>query len=62
MIWYVVVSWNSEGPANKGIQNSLVGLLVKADAVSDLGRGSVTVMNPAFEQYMDLKTLRTCKI
>lgn len=85
----VVVSWNTEGPANKG-RNSLViapgaiginplnwrtdetpagpelnlgsflprllepgldELPVKADAVLDLERGSLMVMNPEFEKY-----------
>ena len=85
----VVVSWNTEGPANKG-RNSLViapgaiainplnwrtdetpagadqnlgtfiphlldsgmdELPIRADAVLDLERGSVMVMNPAFENY-----------
>lgn len=91
----VVVSWNTEGPANKGkdslvispgaisinplnwrvdetpadaelnlgtfvpdlIENTLVELPMKADAVLDLERGSVMVMNPAFEQYTTSKLL-----
>ena len=91
----VVVSWNTEGPANKGkpslvissgavainplnwcvdetpadaelnlgtfvpnlIDNTLVELPIKADAVLDLERGSVMVMNPEFEQYAVSKLL-----
>lgn len=91
----VVVSWNTEGPANKGkdslvispgaisinplnwrvdetpasaelnlgtfvpdlIENTLIELPIKADAVIDLERGSVMVMNPAFEQYTTSKLL-----
>ena len=85
----VVVSWNTEGPENRGknslvispgavsinplnwrvdetpadaelnlgtfipnpIDNTLIELPIKADAVIDLERGSVMVMNPAFEEY-----------
>ncbi len=85
----VVVSWNTEGPANKGkdslvvspgaiainplnwcvddtpagpelnlgtfvprlLNSGLDELPIRADAVLDLERGSVMVMNPAFEKY-----------
>ena len=85
----VVVSWNTEGPANKGkpslvmkpgaisinplnwrvdetpadaelnlgtfvphlADSGIDELDIKADAVLDLERGSVMVMNPAFEKY-----------
>ena len=85
----VVVSWNTEGPANKGRASLVVNpgaisinplnwrtdempagpelnlgsfvphildsgmdeLPIRADAVLDLERGSVMVMNPAFEKY-----------
>ena len=39
------------------IENTLVELPIKADAVLDLERGSVIVMNPAFEQYTTSKLL-----